>query len=198
MYALKPLAVALAFTSSALATPLFGFGAGNGCLTKHSAYQLVKNFIKLTNGDGFNEGLAEHLLIENIVDTSGSVNSIINAGTFKRCIEFTHCLSNTLLTRSPGGTGPLPLTGPTLTNRTEFIAANTAQASTPYEPLQVYWTCDVVTFRFVIPFDPQPVLGITILETIPSPPGSKFPFQIKQVCFCFFNLLMTSFWIPLL
>lgn len=80
-----------------------------------------------------------------------------------------------------GNIGPLPLLGPTLVNRTSFINANAAQASTPYKPLNIYWTCDVVTFRFEIPFEPQPVLGITILETQPAPKGSKYPFQIKQV-----------------
>lgn len=67
-------------TSNAFALPTFGFGAGNGCLTKHSAYELVKNFIKLTNGDAFNENLANALIAEDVVDTSGSVASIINGG----------------------------------------------------------------------------------------------------------------------
>ncbi|KAK5163001.1 uncharacterized protein LTR77_011056 [Saxophila tyrrhenica] len=149
----------LATYVSALPTLSFGFGAGNGCLTKHTAHELVNNFIKLTNGDAFNEDLARALITEDVVDTSGSVASIINSGN----------------------TGPVPLLGPTLANRTEFIAANSAQATTPYQPLNIYWTCDVVTFRFVIPFEPQPVLGITILETVPAPKGCRFPFQIKQV-----------------
>ncbi len=75
----------------------------------------------------------------------------------------------------------MPLLGPTLTNLSDFIAANSAQAPTPYEPLNIYWTCNVVTFRFVINFTPQPVLGITILETVPAPTSSRFPFQIDQV-----------------
>jgi hypothetical protein len=78
----------------------------------------------------------------------------------------------------------VPLLGPTLSNRSDFIAANSAQASTPYEPLNIYWTCDVVTFRFVIDFKPQPVLGITILETVRAPRDCQFPFKIKQVCCC--------------
>jgi len=157
--ALSAIAILVAYTS---AEPAFGFGAGNGCLTKHSAYQLVKNFIQLTNGDAFNETLAILLIAEDVVDTSGSVSSIINGGN----------------------TAPAPLTGPLITNRTEFIASNSAQGTTPYKPLNIYWTCDVITFRFEIakgPFATQPVLGITILETIQSPQGSEFPFMIKQV-----------------
>lgn len=72
--------------------------------------------------------------------------------------------------------------GPTLANRTDFIASNSAQNATPYEPLNIYWNCDVVTFRFEITFKPQPVLGITILETVPAPKDSRLPFKIKQVC----------------
>lgn len=73
-------AIAVLLTTHVCALPVFGFGAGNGCLTKHSAYELVKNFIKLTNGDAFNENLANALIAENVVDTSGSVASIINGG----------------------------------------------------------------------------------------------------------------------
>lgn len=79
-----------------------------------------------------------------------------------------------------GGVGPVPLLGPTLANRTQFISSNAAQARTPYKPLNIYWTCDVVTFRFEITFEPQPVLGITILETTPAPEGNEFPFIITQ------------------
>lgn len=74
------IAVVSAFQSYVSALPIFGLGAGNGCLTKHSAYELVKNFIKLTNGDGFNETLANALIAEDVVDTSGSVASVINGG----------------------------------------------------------------------------------------------------------------------
>lgn len=74
------IAVVSAFQSYVSALPIFGFGAGNGCLTKHTAYELVKNFIQLTNGDGFNETLANALVAEDVVDTSGSVASIINGG----------------------------------------------------------------------------------------------------------------------
>ncbi len=66
--------------SAAQCEPMFGFGAGNGCLCKDTAHELVKNFISLTNGNGFNTTLANALLTENIVDTSGSVASIIDMG----------------------------------------------------------------------------------------------------------------------
>ena len=74
------LAAAAVFAVHASALPSFGFGAGNGCLTKHSAYQLVKDFISLSNGNEFNVTLATNLLTEDVVDTSGSVNSIIDGG----------------------------------------------------------------------------------------------------------------------
>ncbi len=80
-------AVVAAFVAGASALPTFGFGAGNGCLTKHSAYDLVKSFISLSNGGDFNTTLATELLTANVVDTSGSVASIINGGT-------AHCYPN--------------------------------------------------------------------------------------------------------
>ncbi|KAK3706613.1 hypothetical protein LTR37_012622 [Vermiconidia calcicola] len=162
MYALNAAVALLACASSAMAMPKFGFGAGNGCLTKDTAEELVNNFIKLTNGDGFNENLARSIIRKDLVDTSGSVGSVINSG----------------------GVAPVPLLGPTLVGRADFIEANAAQASTPYEALNIYWTCDVITFRFKIaegPFAVQPVLGISILETVPAPKGNKHPFQIKTV-----------------
>lgn len=150
---------AFAFSASALPSwPSWGFHPDHGCLTKESAHQLVHDFIELSNGDAFNVTLAKELLAKDVVDTSGSVASIINAGTL----------------------GPVPLLGPTLANRSDFIAANSAQASTPYQPLNIYWTCDVVVFRFVIDFKPQPVLGISILETVPAP-KERLSFKIKQV-----------------
>lgn len=80
-----------------------------------------------------------------------------------------------------GQTGPVPLLGPTIVGRPDFIKENSAQSTTPYQPLNIYYTCDTVIFRFEIPFKPQPVLGISILETEPAPAGSAYPFLIKQV-----------------
>ena len=85
MHALGAIAVVAAFVTYASALPSFGFGAGNGCLTKNSAYQLVKDFIQLSNGDEFNTTLARELLTVDVVDTSGSVASIINAGISHCC-----------------------------------------------------------------------------------------------------------------
>ena len=97
--------------------------------------------------------------LQNVLDTSNSVASIINAG----------------------GPAPAPLGDiPLITNRTGFIAANSAQASTPYNVLNVYWTCDVITFRFLIDWQPQPVVGISILELVPA--KNSFGYKIKQVC----------------
>lgn len=182
MRAFSVVATIFLLTGWVSALPVFGFGAGNGCLTKNTAYDLVKNFIKLTNGDGFNETLADALIVDNVIDTSGSVASVINMGnsTAAHSWNVADLIANCDVPE-PGGTGPVPLLGPTIANKTQFIESNSAQAPTPYKPLNIYWTCDVVTFRFEIPFKPQPILGITILETIPAPKGSEFPFQIKQV-----------------
>ena len=79
MFALKVSAV-LALASSALAGPISGYGPGHGCLTNASATRLVNNFIQLTNGDDFDEDLARALIVPDVVDTSGSVASIINGG----------------------------------------------------------------------------------------------------------------------
>lgn len=75
--------VALAsFIACASALPSFGLSPRRECLTKQSAHQLVKEFISLSNGGSFNTSLARELLTEDVVDTSGSVASIINGGTY--------------------------------------------------------------------------------------------------------------------
>jgi hypothetical protein len=74
-------AVVAASVTYASALPSFGFGRGSGCLTKTDAYDLVQNFIQLSNGNEFNVTLARDLLTKDVVDTSGSVASIINGGT---------------------------------------------------------------------------------------------------------------------
>ena len=176
-------ALIAAFVTYVSALPPFGFGSERRCLTKSDAYDLVNNFIQLSNGNEFNVTLAKDLLTKDVVDTSGSVASIINGGMSPFSLRLTTPEANFWLYWT-GEAGPVPLLGPTLGNRSDFIAANSAQASTPYQPLNIYWTCDVVTFRFVIDFKPQPVLGITILETVPAPRDCQFPFKIKQVCYC--------------
>ena len=80
MRAYEIVAVAAAWVAYASALPWFGFGAGHGCLTKDEAHELVQNFIQLSNGDSFDVALARELLTEDVVDTSGSVASVINGG----------------------------------------------------------------------------------------------------------------------
>ena len=83
MHVFGAVAAVAAFVAHTSALPSFGFGAGNGCLTKNTAYKLVKNFIQLSNGDEFNVALARELLTEDVVDTSGSVASVINGGMYR-------------------------------------------------------------------------------------------------------------------
>lgn len=82
-----------------------------------------------------------------------------------------------------GGVAPVPLLGPTLQGQTAWIAANAAQHGTPYKPLNIYHTCNVVIFRFEIPFTPQPILGISILETSPNTGSNaeQYPYIIDTV-----------------
>ena len=86
---------------------------------------------------------------------------------------------NLVLCRS-GQTAPVPLLGPTLVGKEAWIKSNAGQHKTPYKPLNVFWNCDVITFRFEITFKPQPVLGITILETERA--SNSIGYKIKTVC----------------
>lgn len=85
-----------AFTSWAAALPSTGWEHGWGhdgpwdgkqCLTSQTAHDLVNEFIQLTNGASFNKTLANDIIADDIVDTSGSVASVINGGniTIARC-----------------------------------------------------------------------------------------------------------------
>ena len=47
--------------------------------------------------------------------------------------------------------------------------------------LQVYHSCDVITFRFRINLQPVPIIGITILETVKAPKGNMYAHQVSQV-----------------
>lgn len=71
---------ALIACTSALPNPKSGPSEDCTCLTKQDAHELVNNFIQLSNGDAFNVTLARDILTRDVVDTSGSVASIINAG----------------------------------------------------------------------------------------------------------------------
>ena len=68
--------------------------AGSECLTKSDADELVTNFISLTNGASFNVALARALIAPDIVDTSGSVASVINSGKLENHSRIYTELSN--------------------------------------------------------------------------------------------------------
>lgn len=59
---------------------IFALRAFSSCLTKADADQLVTDFISLTNGGTFSDKLAREIIAPNVVDTSGSVASVINGG----------------------------------------------------------------------------------------------------------------------
>ena len=76
-----------AFASCVTAVPSSGWGHDGwapgkweNCLTSSKAHELVNDFIQLTNGASFNKSLANEIIADNIVDTSGSVASVINGG----------------------------------------------------------------------------------------------------------------------
>lgn len=86
---------------SSLLTFILHVFAGGKCLTKADADELVTNFISLTNGNAFDVALARALIAPDVVDTSGSVASIINSGKLEHpwgtCTELfrlfqTYCL----------------------------------------------------------------------------------------------------------
>lgn len=89
MHTLGALAALLVFVVRVLAASNYG-----GCLTQATTDELVTNFIALTNGGAFNRTLARALIAPDVVDTSGSVASVINGGelphTFSRLLSFSN------------------------------------------------------------------------------------------------------------
>ena len=61
--------------------PIFASATVAGqCVDNATATEIVANFIELTNGNAFNRTLAQALIAPSVVDTSGSVASVINSG----------------------------------------------------------------------------------------------------------------------
>ena len=95
------------------------------CLTLADAQQVAQNFEDLQD-EAFNVALAREAAAPDLVINNDSINVLINQG----------CPN-----------GPQELGEPTFPSRAAYIAAGRNQAPTPYEQLNLWYTCDTVISR---------------------------------------------------
>ncbi|KXL48206.1 hypothetical protein M433DRAFT_481620 [Acidomyces richmondensis BFW] len=151
----------LAFTS-ALPEPIFGGRNGNpvrggSCMTQAEAQQVADNFQNLIAN--YSDTLANESLTVGYQDYSDSVTTLIDSGC----------------------TGPQPLGAATFDSRASFEAGQGSQPAIPFEQLNVWYNCDNVFLRWRTALTPEFVTGIIVMETVPAPAGSKYPWLINTV-----------------
>lgn len=127
------------------------------CLTNHDANTLATNFGKLISA--YSEKLANQTLTCDFLDYSESVNSIIDGG----------------------GNSPVALLGPTFASRADYEALSSQQPSVPFQVKNVWFNCNSITVRWLSAQSPNPVVGITVFETVLGPLiGNPSKFLIKK------------------
>lgn len=182
----------IGFAASALAVPFSakrGWPPGGQCLTTAEAQDVVNTFISVTSGKGtYNATVCHALLASDFSDTSSSIASIVDNGTYAWTVHGSYSLYTTvslltcLFLCLTGGTAPIPLGGPTFSSADAFCNANANQPATVYNQLNLYHTCTDVIFRFAVTnLSPETPMGISILETVVAPAGNLYPYQISQV-----------------
>ena len=86
--------------------------------------------------------------------------------------------------------GPQTLGDPTFASRAAYFAAARNQAPTPFEILNIWFTCDtvIVRWRAIAPYagvtgvTPQEdVTGIVVIETTPNPSSESQPFRFETI-----------------
>jgi len=151
------IATTAALVSSAAAAP---WGPGGGwwgkpnpgkCLTQESAQYLVDGFEGLISA--YTDANADKLLSDDFSDYSDSINSL--AG--------------------------IPVGQVTFPNKAAFKAGQGAQPPVPISTLAIESvTCDTIALRWLVPLQPEPVKGITILKAS-NAQGQKDTWQIKTI-----------------
>jgi len=158
------------FSTILAATSVFAatvFGASNvaarnhgrdkSCMSDADAQQVATNFGHLL--DNYSDTLANESLTVDYTDYSDSVIELINSGC----------------------TGPVALGSATFSSRASFEAGQGGQPNIPFEQLNIWHTCDTVIIRWRSAMSPEEVTGNIVMECVPSPPGSVYPWKIKTV-----------------
>jgi len=129
------------------------------CLNQEDANMLATNFGLLISS--YSNSLANLTLAPDYTDYSESVNTLIDGA----------------------GTAPQSLLGATFSSRAQFETASAAQPSVPFQVENVWFTCDVITIRWLSNQSPQPVVGITVAHAVFNPNfrGHRTMWQIDQV-----------------
>jgi len=115
------------------------------CLNQEDANMLATNFGLLISS--YSNSLANLTLAPDYTDYSESVNTLIDSA----------------------GTAPQSLLGATFSSRAQFETASAAQPSVPFQVENVWFTCDVITIRWLSNQSPQPVVGITVAHAVFNP-----------------------------
>jgi len=138
------------------------------CLSSSQAQQLATAYGDLIAN--YTKSLADAVLAENFTDYSESVNSLIDG-----CPQGAAAQAQTV-----------PLLAPTFTNRTAFETGQGQQPNINFDQLAIWHSCSAVTVRWStnntapIP-SPAPVVGILVLEAVPNPVKSSYPWLIDTV-----------------
>lgn len=138
------------------------------CLTMDQATHVAQTWAGLIAN--YSDSVALASIVEDFVDYSESVNSLIN-----NCPQGAAAISR-------------PLLDPSFTNRSSFMIGQSQQPPLTFNIQQVFRGCGSVSFRWMtndtapIP-NPRPVVGIITIETRPNveDPSSAYPFLIETV-----------------
>ena len=125
------------------------------CIQDQEASKLATAFGTLISA--WNGTLADIIIAPNFVDYSESINSLKNNG----------CST------------PNPLLGTTFTDKASFKSESAAQPAEPFKITNYWFNCNNVIVRWQSDQSPQPVVGISVLQVIPS--TSSYKWQINMV-----------------
>lgn len=65
-----------------------------------------------------------------------------------------------------GGSAPVALLGPTFSSRAKFESASAAQPAVPFAVQNIWYNCDTITVRWESAQSPEPVIGISVFQTV--------------------------------
>ncbi|KAK5118913.1 hypothetical protein LTR62_000124 [Meristemomyces frigidus] len=157
----------LALNALALPTAPIAKRRGNGyCLNRDEAQQIATNYGNLIAT--YTDNLANAALSPDFTDYSESVNSLID-----QCPQGSAAL-------------PLPLLGPSFTNRSSFELGQGQQAPINFHQLQLWHSCETVVIRWETTntaniTNVRPVVGMITMETCEAPAGNLYPYYIDTV-----------------
>ncbi|KAL4815491.1 hypothetical protein BDW67DRAFT_185766 [Aspergillus spinulosporus] len=130
------------------------------CLTDAEAQRLTENFAWMVSSWKLNVPKSEELLLQSVSPTVHDYSaSVIN-------LETAGCRS-----------GPRPLDS----NREEFAADQLNIEPFELNVLQVWHSCNTISFRWNAPQRVRDVTGLVVLETVPAPPGGSFRHIIQTI-----------------